>query len=76
MGSKEQADDLVTYISDNSEGDNMWGVNIFGKTIEQLVDDGLNNKVNKINAESQQKLQNTMEKIVNDGNGGMVCIII
>lgn len=76
VGSKEQADDLVTYISDNSEGDNMWGVNIFGKTIEQLVDDGLNNKVNKINAESQQKLQNTMEKIVNDGNGGMVCIII
>jgi stage IV sporulation protein A len=54
----------------------MWGVNIFGKTIEQLVDDGLNNKVSKIGAESQQKLQNTMEKIVNDGNGGMVCIII
>ncbi len=76
VGSKEQADDLVTYISDNSDNGDMWEVNIFGKTIEQLVDDGLNNKVNKIGAESQQKLQNTMEKIVNDGNGGMVCIII
>lgn len=76
VGSKEQADDLVTYISDNSVDGDMWGVNIFGKTIEQLVDDGLNNKVGKIGAESQQKLQNTMEKIVNDGNGGMVCIII
>ena len=76
VGSKEQADDLVTYISDNSVNGDMWGVNIFGKTIEQLVDDGLNNKVGKIGAESQQKLQNTMEKIVNDGNGGMVCIII
>ena len=76
VGSKEQADDLVTYISDNSNDGDMWGVNIFGKTIEQLVDDGLNNKVSKIGAESQQKLQNTMEKIVNDGNGGMVCIII
>lgn len=76
VGSKEQADDLITYISDNSNGDDIWGVNIFGKTIEQLVDDGLNNKVSKIGAESQQKLQNTMEKIVNDGNGGMVCIII
>ena len=76
VGSKEQADDLVTYISDNSDDGDMWGVNIFGKTIEQLVDDGLNNKVSKIGAESQQKLQNTMEKIVNDGNGGMVCIII
>lgn len=76
VGSKEQADDLITYISDNSDGEDMWGVNIFGKTIEQLVDDGLNNKVSKIGAESQNKLQNTMEKIVNDGNGGMVCIII
>ena len=76
VGSMEQADDLVTYISDNSVDGDMWGVNIFGKTIEQLVDDGLNNKVGKIGAESQQKLQNTMEKIVNDGNGGMVCIII
>ena len=76
VGSKEQADDLVTYISDNSDDGDMWGVNIFGKTIEQLVDDGLNNKVSKIGAESKQKLQNTMEKIVNDGNGGMVCIII
>ena len=76
VGSKEQADDLVTYISDNSDDGDMWGVNIFGKTIEQLVDDGLNKKVSKIGAESQQKLQNTMEKIVNDGNGGMVCIII
>ena len=40
VGSKEQADDLITYISDNSNGDDIWGVNIFGKTIEQLVDDG------------------------------------
>ena len=76
VGSKEQADDLITYISDISNGDDIRGVNIFGKTIEQLVDDGLNNEVSKIGAESQQKLQNTMEKIVNDGNGGMVCIII
>lgn len=76
VGTKEQADDLVTYIADNSVDDNMWGVNIFGKTIEQLVDDGLNSKVSKIGTESQQKLQNTMEKIVNEGNGGMVCIII
>ena len=76
VGTKEQADDLVTYISDNSEDGNIWNVNIFGKTIEQLVDDGLNTKVSKIGAESQHKLQNTMEKIVNDGNGGMVCIII
>ena len=50
----------------------MW----LNSTVRQLVEDGLSAKVNKITQESQQKLQDTMEKIVNDSNGGMVCIII
>ncbi len=77
VGSEEQAKDLINYInSDGMEDDSIWSVNIFGKTIKQLVEDGLKSKINKINQESQQKLQDTMEKIVNDSNGGMVCIII
>ncbi len=77
VGSEEQAKDLINYInSDGMDDDNIWSVNIFGKTIKQLVEDGLKSKINKINQESQQKLQDTMEKIVNDSNGGMVCIII
>ena len=51
-------------------------MNIFGKTLEQLVEDGLQAKIMKINDESQVKLQETMEKIVNESNGGIVCIII
>ena len=54
----------------------MWGTNIFGKSIEELVTDGMRNKIVAINDESQSKLQDTMQKIVNDSNGGMVCIII
>ncbi len=77
VGSEEQAKDLINYInSDGNTNDSIWSVNIFGKTIRQLVEDGLKTKINKINQESQQKLQDTMEKIVNDSNGGMVCIII
>ncbi len=77
VGSEEQAKDLISYIKkDGMDKNDIWGVSIFGKTIRQLVEDGLENKVNKINQESQQKLQDTMEKIVNDSNGGMVCIII
>ncbi|MCM1243466.1 MAG: stage IV sporulation protein A, partial [Roseburia sp.] len=53
-----------------------WETNIFGKTIEQLVNDGISTKIAMINEESQVKLQETMQKIVNDSNGGMVCIII
>ena len=78
VGTKEQAEDLVEYIktSTGENGEDIWDVNIFGKSIEQLVEDGLNTKTNKMNVESKQKLQDTMEKIVNDGNGGLVCIII
>ncbi|MBO6114465.1 MAG: stage IV sporulation protein A [Lachnospiraceae bacterium] len=77
VGSEEQAKDLINYInSDGMEDNDIGSVNIFGKSIRQLVEDGLTSKINKINQESQQKLQDTMEKIVNDSNGGMVCIII
>lgn len=77
VGSEEQANDLVNYIKDaNGTEEGVWGTNIFGKSIEELVMDGIRNKLIAINDESQSKLQDTMQKIVNDSNGGMVCIII
>ncbi len=77
VGNEEQARDLISYIKkDGMDKDDIWSVSIFGKTIRQLIEEGLESKINKINQESQQKLQDTMEKIVNDSNGGMVCIII
>ena len=78
VGTEEQAKDLVNYILEEtySGDDAIWNVNIFGKTMEQMIGDGIQEKASKINNDSQMKLQNTMEKIVNDGNGGMVCIII
>ncbi len=77
VGSEAQAEDLVRYIKDNATTEEgIWGTNIFGKSVETLVDDGIRNKITTITDESQMKLQDTMQKIVNDSNGGMVCIII
>ncbi len=78
VGSEEQANDLVAYIKKNSSENpyGIWDTNIYGKSIEQLVDDGINAKVNKLTDESQLKLQETMQKIINDSNGGIICIII
>lgn len=76
VGTKEQAEDLISYISDNNSTYTMWETNIFGKTVEQLVNEGITAKVAVIGDESQLKLQDTMQKIVNDSNGGMVCIIL
>lgn len=77
VGTEEQAQDLIRYISENGTGeDGIWETNIFGKTVEQLVSDGIAGKIAMIGDESQLKLQETMQKVVNDSNGGMVCIII
>lgn len=77
VGSQQQAEDLISYIQDVKKEENgIWETNIFGKTVEQLVNDGIQNKISMIGEESQTKLQDTMQKIVNDSNGGMVCIII
>ena len=77
VGSEEQAKDLIEYIKNNSnEADGIWKINIFGKSVEQLVSDGINSKLSQIGEESQTKLQDTMQKVVNDSSGGMVCIII
>lgn len=76
VGSEQQAEDLVRYINQADMDESIWETNIFGKTVEQLVNDGITAKVSAIGDESQIKLQDTMQKIVNDSNGGMVCIII
>ena len=78
VGTQMQAEDLITYIKEQAGGEpkEIWNVNIFGKTLEQLVDDGISGKVTKINEDSQEKLQSAMEKIVNESSGGLICIII
>lgn len=77
VGSEEQANDLIQYIQDGrKQEEGIWQINIFGKTIEELVEDGIRSKLYQIGEESQVKLQDTMQKIVNDSNGGLVCIII
>ena len=77
VGTEQQAEDLIRYIQESGDrGESIWETNIFGKSIEQLVQDGIRNKIAAIGEESQAKLQDTMQKIVNDTRGGLVCIII
>lgn len=77
VGTEEQAKDLISYIGTNdSSNQGIWETNIFGKTVEQLVFDGISNKISMIDEECQIKLQESMQKIVNDSTGGIVCIII
>ena len=78
VGTMEQANDLIAYMRQQVEegNDGIFETNIFGKTVRQLIEDGLEEKINNISRESRAKLQNTMQKIVNDSNKGLICIII
>lgn len=78
VGSEQQAEDLIAYMKDNAKRkeDGIWDTNIFGKSIEQIVEDGIQAKVSQMTEECQMKLQDALQKIINDSNGGMICIII
>ncbi len=77
VGNKEQAEDLISYIKEGElSSDGVWSTNIFGKTLGEMMEDGIRDKIDKMDDECQTQLQNTMQKIVNDNNGGLVCIIL
>ena len=77
VGSEQQARDLIAYIKENAQTENgVWETNIFGKSVEQIVEDGMEAKIAQMTDDCQQKLQDTLQKIINDSNGGLICIII
>ena len=78
IGTEKQAEELVKYILDEFESDpqKVWSSNIFGKSLHDLVREGIQNKLYKIPSNVQAKLQDTLQRIVNDGHGGLICIII
>lgn len=78
VGSEQQARDLIAYMKENAKNkeDGIWETNIFGKSIEQIVEDGIQAKVSQLTEDCQSRLQDALQKIINDSNGGMICIII
>lgn len=78
VGSEKQSEDLVKYLLSEFENDpkKIWESNIFGKSLHELVNEGLQNKLAKMPEEAQIKLQETLQRIVNEGSGGLICIIL
>jgi stage IV sporulation protein A len=78
VGSEKQSEELVKYLLSEFENDpkKIWESNIFGKSLHELVNEGLQNKLAKMPEEAQSKLQETLERIVNEGSGGLICIIL
>lgn len=78
VGTEKQSEELVHYLLSEFEENpkEIWQSNIFGKSLHELVNEGLHNKLSKMPDEAQMKLQETLEKIINEGSGGLICIIL
>lgn len=78
VGSEKQSEELVNYLLDEFESDpaKLWESNIFGKSLHELVKEGLANKLMRMPEDAQFKIQETLQRIINDGSGGLICIIL
>ena len=72
--SKEFIDDILsTYKTDRQK---IWELNLFGRTLDTLVNEGMHNKIYTMPEDAQMKLQESLQKILNEGSGGLICIIL
>ncbi len=78
VGTEQQSEDLIRYLLSEFEEspEKIWSSNLFGKTLYELVTEGLHAKLDNMPTEARAKLSETLEKIVNDGSGGLICILL
>lgn len=78
VGSEKQSEELVQYMLKEFEEDpkKIWESNIFGKSVYSLVNEGLNTKLSKMPFDARDKVKETLEKIINEGSNGLICIIL
>ena len=78
VGSERQSEELIRYLLTDFESDptKIWESNIFGKSLHELVNEGLNTKLGKMPEDAREKMQETLQRIINEGSGGLICIIL
>ena len=78
VGSESQSEELVKYLLEGFEEDphKIWESNIFGKSLNELVNEGLRNKLYHMPTDARMKFQETLERVINEGCNGLLCIIL
>lgn len=78
VGSEAQSEEIIAYLMNEFEGDpvKIWDSNIFGKSLNELVNEGLHNKLAKMPDDARNKVRETIERVINDGCSGLICIIL
>ena len=78
VGSEKQSEDMVKFLLKEFEEDpaKIWESNMFGKTLHELVGEGLNAKLAHMPHDAQMKLADTLQRIINEGSNGLICILL
>ena len=78
MGSEKQSEEMVSFLLQEFEGDTakIWESNIFGKSFHELVSEDLNTKLKRMPDDARDKLRETLQRVINEGSGGLICIIL
>ena len=78
VGSEQQSEELVMYLLREFEENpsKIWQSNIFGKSLHELVNEGLHNKLYRMPPEAREKVKETIERIINEGCNGLICILL
>ena len=78
VGSEKQSEEMVGYLLQEFEGDTakIWDSNIFGKSFHELVGEDLNTKLKRMPDDAREKLRETLQRVINEGSGGLICIIL
>ena len=78
VGGERSSEDIISFLLQEFEGDagKIWESNMFGKSLYDIAGEGLNAKIKKMPEETQAKLQMTLQRIINEGSGGLICIIL
>lgn len=78
VGSESQSEELVMYLLKEFENNpnEIWDTNIFGKSLSELVNEGLNNKLYRMPEDARDKFRETIERVINEGCSGLICIIL
>ena len=78
VGSERQSEELITYLMNDFEDDpaKIWETNIFGKSLNELVSEGLHAKLNRLPQDAREKLREAVERIINEGCSGLICLLL
>jgi len=78
IGGETASEDIINFLLQGFDGDvnRIWQSNIFGKSLNDIAEEGLNSKIEALPESAKEKLQETLQRIINEGSGGLICILL